>query len=599
VSNVIRSLVVRIGVDLTEAQKGFKQMSKDMALAGKTMSSVGGALTKGIAVPAIAAVAGIGMLVNKSAQVADGIRRMADVTGLSTDRIQELQYAGNNLGVDLETITGAQSKLIKAMVAARKGTEDQAVAFKRLGVSVTNSDGSLRNSNDVFAEAIDRLGAMSDETERDALSLVLFGRSALELNPLIKAGSTGLRDLTEAARENGAVMSEETVNSLDAFGDSLDSLKQELTAAGAKIAEAFLPVLDKIGPMVTQYIVPALDTLAKVVSAVITTFEGMTPLQQNLALMALTAAVAIGPLLSVLGSLATTLAPVVTVLGTAAGAAVALGSGIAALVIAMAAINTAIFGWMLSDWNPFSKWLRDLLGVDSVLTEIWKIVQEIFAVKANPTPRVAAPTPGFGKANRYNKFAEEAGSLIPDYVAGTVAVGASIDYLKSLADNKAAAALESFRDSVKSLAKAMIDATKSFANFSGAFGRVERQQFSGTRLANRMKGQLKAVQDWAEALKAIKGKVSGALYSELRDLGPGAVDELMALARDDQALADYAGAWQQKYNVAASLGVESAKDANRIDQNIESQVNTINVIGSGNEEALAKAIVKRLRLAGA
>ena len=92
------------------------------------------------------------------------------------------------------------------MTSAADGSESYANAYARLGVSVTNADGSLRNSEDVYWDVIDALGNVQNETERDALSMQLFGKSAQDLNPLIAQGSEGIAALTDEAKKMGAVM---------------------------------------------------------------------------------------------------------------------------------------------------------------------------------------------------------------------------------------------------------------------------------------------------------------------------------------------------------------------------------------------------------
>ena len=129
--SVIRSLMIRIGVDLTEAQKGMKQAAKDLDKLGRTLSSAGRTLTTGITVPALAVATAMGAVVMKTSAAAVELVRLSDVTGLSTDRIQELQYVGAQLGVSLETITDSQRYLTKAMTAAQKGTKEQSDIFKR------------------------------------------------------------------------------------------------------------------------------------------------------------------------------------------------------------------------------------------------------------------------------------------------------------------------------------------------------------------------------------------------------------------------------------------------------------------------------------
>jgi hypothetical protein len=105
------------------------------------------------------------------------------------------------------------------------------------------------------------------------------------------------------------------------------------------------------------------------------------------------------------------------------------------------------------------------------------------------------------------------------------------------------------------------------------------------------------VQDWADAMRRLKGRVSGALYSELLNLGPGAVDQIVALANNDSALASYAEAWQAKYNIAGAMGAESVRAAQQVDQLIEKQVNTFNITNA-DPNAVANIVITKLRVAG-
>jgi phage-related minor tail protein len=198
----------------------------------------------GVAAVAVgAAFVGMGIAAMNNA---DELQRQADVTGLSAERLQELQYAGNNLGVELDVITGAQAKLTKSMDAAKEGTGAQAEAFKTLGINVLDGNGHLKNAKDVMGEAFTALNKVGNETERDALSMKLFGKSAMEMNPLIKAGGDELKKLTDEAKKNGAVMSNEAVAGLDLFGDTMDNIKNSvLGSVGEKLA-GLMPKLQSI-----------------------------------------------------------------------------------------------------------------------------------------------------------------------------------------------------------------------------------------------------------------------------------------------------------------------------------------------------------------
>ena len=177
------------------------------------------------------------------------------MTGLSTEALQEYQYAAELVDVSLDTLTSSQTKMIRSMDAARRGSKEQAEAFDKLGISVQNADGTLRDAQDVFGDAIDALGAISNETERDAIAMTIFGRSARDLNPLIKAGSDGLRELAQEAHNVGYVMSEEALDALGAVDDQVQRMNRSNEALKNQIAVSMAPAVENLMKKGTDFFV--------------------------------------------------------------------------------------------------------------------------------------------------------------------------------------------------------------------------------------------------------------------------------------------------------------------------------------------------------
>ena len=194
-------------------------------------------------------------MTKESAAYADEILTQSAVTGLSTEALQEYQYAAELVDVSLDTLTSSQTKMIRSMDAARRGSKEQAEAFDKLGISVQNADGTLRDAQDVFGDAIDALGAISNETERDAIAMTIFGRSARDLNPLIKAGSEGLRELAQEAHNVGYVMSEEALDALGAVDDQVQRMNRSNEALKNQIAVGMAPAVENLMKKGTDFFV--------------------------------------------------------------------------------------------------------------------------------------------------------------------------------------------------------------------------------------------------------------------------------------------------------------------------------------------------------
>jgi len=241
----------------TQKSESFKSALGGMATALK--ATVAAAAAVALAVVGIAA--GIGKMILSSASAADNLAEMSAKTGISVERLQELSFIGKQTGTDLETITGANAKLIRSMAEAGNGTSAASQAFKKLKIDVDDGNGSLRDSKVVFQEAMEKLAAMPNETERDAMAMALFGKSAQELNPLIKTSAEDLADMTEQAHGLGAVMSDQAVAGLSDLNDMLDGLKDGLKGTLGEISAAFLPGIKGMSTTVFGYMRDLVDVV--------------------------------------------------------------------------------------------------------------------------------------------------------------------------------------------------------------------------------------------------------------------------------------------------------------------------------------------------
>lgn len=206
-------------------------------------------------------VSALKKLATAAFEAADELMRMNAETGVSVAKLQEMQYVTLALDGSLETLQKAQAKLTRSMDDARRGSDEYASAFSRLKVEYKNADGTLRDANDVMYETFDALGKVGSEADRDAIALRLFGRSAMELNPLIKAGSEELKRLSEEAHTVGAVMSDDVVEALDTAGDRLDMWWMTLKA---KVGTAIVTIGDFLAgnEKAAEDSIDTLDTLS-------------------------------------------------------------------------------------------------------------------------------------------------------------------------------------------------------------------------------------------------------------------------------------------------------------------------------------------------
>lgn len=243
---------------MDENKEDIKDVGDETEKAGKKASVFGDVLKANLTSDAIKkgletlknALKGIGEAFKEvaigSAAYADDISTMATVTGLSTKSLQEFTYMSELVDTDVSTITGSLTKLTKTMSSAKDGSKTATSAFEELGVAFKNSDGSLRNNEEVFYDVIEALGNMSNETERDALAMEIFGKSAKELNPLIAAGKDGMEAFRKEAEELGYVLTDEQLEALTNVDDAYQRWQRTIEMVKNTIGVALAPAMESL-----------------------------------------------------------------------------------------------------------------------------------------------------------------------------------------------------------------------------------------------------------------------------------------------------------------------------------------------------------------
>ena len=270
------------GKETKDAGDNVKKLGDNSISVGKLIKAnlisdaiVGGIKALGSAIKdSVKALSGA---ITDSANWADDLNTLSKETGLSTEELQKLQYASGLIDVSVDTMTGSIAKLTKTMSTASSGTGDAYDAFKKLGIEIKNSDGTLRDRNEVFAETIDALGQIEDATNRDATAMAIFGKSAQDLNPLILAGGDALKQLGDEAEAAGLILEQDSVDKLNSVSDAMykmqtatDNAKRVLAVEFAEpVAEGITKVTETIQRLVGAFSEGGLEGLADEMGRVI------------------------------------------------------------------------------------------------------------------------------------------------------------------------------------------------------------------------------------------------------------------------------------------------------------------------------------------
>ena len=298
--------------ETSTAMSGVAQAAEKVAKGAQKVADA----TKKVSAAAGGALVAVGGLAIKTVQSADELNTLAKQTGFSVEELQKFQYAADLVDVSVEDITGAATKLKKAVASDSK-------ELAGLGIETKNADGSLRDINDIFYDTLAALGNIENETERDAAAMAIFGKSADSLAGIVDDGGKALKELGDEAEDLGLIMSKDTVDSLNDVNDSIDKLKAQAKArfaqTGAKAMQVLLPVLEKVLNLV--------DGLLKKIGE-------LTPEQLQMIMTIAAVVAAISPLATVIAKVSGLIAKIPMLINTVSTAMTWLAANPIALLIA-------------------------------------------------------------------------------------------------------------------------------------------------------------------------------------------------------------------------------------------------------------------------
>ena len=248
--DVVSGLTEKFGIKLPEGMQ--KSMNSMGSLNASSVKIAGGFAALAIAIAK--AEKALVSMTKESAAFADNIITLSMQTGQTTEQLQEFSYATELIDVSVDTLQGSLTKLTNNMQDTINGTGNAKASFEALGISVTDADGNMRSANDVFYETIDALGDVKNETERDAMAMDIFGRSAQDLNPLIIQGSETLKAYAQEAHNVGYVLDDEALSALGAVDDAYQRLQKSQEGAKNQLSAEFAPYLTEFYEKITKLI---------------------------------------------------------------------------------------------------------------------------------------------------------------------------------------------------------------------------------------------------------------------------------------------------------------------------------------------------------
>lgn len=202
----------------------------------------------------------LGGLTAKATSAAGQLQDLSDSTGISAELLSALDYAGAQAGVSLQSLAGGLKGMAKFTLQLQSGSKAAQDVLSDLGISAAAFMAASPEGR--LGLVADGLQKIQDPSIRAGLAMKVLGRSAFDMQRMLKGGSAGLNKMLQDAYAFGAVASSQEIQLLDDVGDGytglLSILKGFAMHVAAALAPALLMIIDRVKSflgMVNQFVV--------------------------------------------------------------------------------------------------------------------------------------------------------------------------------------------------------------------------------------------------------------------------------------------------------------------------------------------------------
>ena len=328
------------------------------------MGGLGGAM--GALLPVLSG-AGLAALAKGSIDAADNLNDLSQRTGVGVESLSKFGAAADDAGSSVEEVAKSMGKLSKGIVDPASKAN---AALKSIGISSTDASGKVRSMDAIMLDVADKFAKMPDGATKTALAMELFGKSGMNLIPMLNGGS-------EALKKYNATITGEGAAAADQFNDSLNAVGRALSGPFNKSVTALLPLLTKFANGIAKAI-EGFTKLPKEAQAGIVIVGGLVA-------GFITLLPAIAAVVGIVSSLGLTFGGIGTVIlaiftGPVGWVALLIGAGVALYAFRdkIGGFLTWLFDTWLSTITAVGKFFYDLLikpNIDAAMV-MWQALQD-------------------------------------------------------------------------------------------------------------------------------------------------------------------------------------------------------------------------------
>ena len=209
----------------------------------------------GVASAAVLATAALTGIVLEAAKVGNTAKSTGVSLGLTAVEVQKLGFAAESTGATFQQMRVGILKLQQKADEARRGNKEYAKTFGRLGISINDSSGKMKEALPLLFDTARAISKLPSAGAAAAASMKLFEEGGAALIPFLRQGEDGAGKLFDRMEQLGAVMSNETAAKAAELTGAMGDLSTATLGVRLRFAKELLPTALQIVTVLTDLLV--------------------------------------------------------------------------------------------------------------------------------------------------------------------------------------------------------------------------------------------------------------------------------------------------------------------------------------------------------
>lgn len=407
----LKEVADKIGVtekELKRANQSIKKFQKELGEGIKNACKV--------AMVGLGALAGATvMTINQTREYADRVDDMSKQIGLSKKGFQEWDYIIKRFGGNIEGLKMGMKTLVTQTINANSGNKAAIANFQKLGISIKNNNGQLKNQEQLFEEVVAKLQKYPDGVAKAKLANDLFGRSGADLMPMFKENATAISELKTEMEKLGIVMSDEQIEAANTCSDNIETIQRGFGVITMSLGNELIPTINELAktlisnmPQIKATVVPVFNAVASAVKFVIENINVLLPVASGL-LSTFLAYQGISKAITTIKTLKDTIAAVNVVQGIWNALMLANPIGLIAVGVGVLVGGIAL---LVANWDKVTKAVKT--AIDAMKSFLKLQPSEVKTVAKNPDakPQIKYVVDSRGKAWDKNQYQIKNGQAV-------------------------------------------------------------------------------------------------------------------------------------------------------------------------------------------